>query len=343
VPSSIFSFERAPAGSPGKLFAVALAITALLLGSIELLLRSSGGQPSVALSKSLYASNLEKALTDRDPRTTLILGESRIRVGFSSHVFGGRTKEAPLYYVGTAGESPLAVFLYVAEKTDFSGKLILSLAEAWLSDEPGKAPVLEQTQYIVDYFENDWKLNEKLNEKLGHQLASTFVFRQKLYSITNLINSRLTRGKIPDYPNWRWNNPNGESFFDFTLAPQELVDGQVSMGKRVSELNDPMWLRNLSRLKRAIASIRERGGQVAVVRLPTGGTWWANDRKRWPRDRYWSRIAAAVGPMAIHFLDIPGMKDFKLPDTSHIDYRDKESFTRKLLDALASRGMTWEK
>ncbi len=339
MPSSTFSFERAPGKAPGKILVVALACAGLLLGGIELHLRGSQGHPSVPLSKSRYAANLEQGLGNTDPRTTLLLGASRMRSGFSSRAFDEHTDHAPLYYLATAGESPLALLFYLAELTDFSGKLIVSLTAGYLS---GNARM--DQQYIIDYFENEWNWNQKLNYFLGDQIASNFVFHQENYSVANVAKAALTLIKFPTVPYWRRNASNGESFYNFSLVRDHRTRLEPSRFlPSVTEVNDPVWEKNLSRLERAVSRLRDRGGQVALVRFPTSGNWWAIDQKNWPRFRYWDRIASAVGPSAVHFLDVEGMRQFKLPDSSHIDLRDKDAFTQTLLDALESRGMTWNK
>lgn len=338
MPSSTFSFERAPSGAPAKIFLVALVFVVLILGAVEHYLRSLNGNPSVLLSDSRYAAHLANGLGNPDSRTTLLLGASRIRSGFSSRTFDTRTDHAPLYYLATSGESPLALIVYLAMKTDFSGKLIVSLRARSLS---GNA--LDEQKYIVDYFENKWNLNLKLNHMLGDRLASWLVFRQQHYSIANVIKSAVKERELPPVPYWRRHSVNGETFYDFSLVrDRSLLKPPI---RRISEdqLNHSYWEANLSRLRRAIARLRERGAQVALVRFPTSGYRWASDQKHWLRARYWDRIAATVDAVTVHFKDVEAMGRFNLPDSSHIDSRDKDAFTEALLDSLHSHGMTWNK
>jgi hypothetical protein len=338
VPSFISSFERVPAGAPGKTLVITLACAGLLLGAIEVHLRGLLGLPSVPLSKSLYAANLEKGLGNSDPRTTLLLGASRMRSGFSSRVFDERTDHAPLYYLATSGESPLALLLYVANMTDFSGKLIVSLNAQSLSGNARK-----DQQYIVDYFENEWNWNKKINYLLDDLISSGLVFRQENYSVANVVNSAWTLRGLPTVPYWRRNGSNGESFYNFSLIRDRSLLKPPCLQPSDTELKDPVWEENLFRLKRAMSRIRDRGGQIALVRFPTSGNRWQNDENRWPRVRFWNRITVVVGPISVHFQDIEAMSRFKLPDASHIGLRDRDAFTQTLLEALVSRGMTWIK
>jgi hypothetical protein len=181
-----------------------------------------------------------------------------------------------------------------------------------------------------------------LNHELGDLIASMFVFRQENYSVANVIRWVVMKHALPPVPYWRRNATNGESFYDFSLVRDRSLLRSPSRRNTATQSNDLVWEHNLSLLKRAIAQLRDRDCQVALVRFPTSGNWWANDQERWPRAQYWDRLASSVGPITVHFQDVKGFQHFKLPDGSHIDTRDRDAFTRVLLDALIERGMVWQ-
>ena len=54
---------------------------------------------------------------------------------------------------------------------------------------------------------------------------------------------------------------------------------------------------------------------------------------------YWQYLADTTSATTIHFLDVLGMADFDLPDTSHLDYRDAPAFTSILLEELMRAGV----
>ena len=41
-----------------------------------------------------------------------------------------------------------------------------------------------------------------------------------------------------------------------------------------------------------------------------------------------------IGAPAVHFEDVPGMRDIECPDGSHLDYRQRAGFTAALAQAL---------
>ncbi len=340
MPSSIFSFERAPDGQAVRTFLIAVTVATVLLVGVEITLRSQGGTSTVPLSKSLLTANLERGIASPDPQTTLLLGASRIRSGFSSRVFADRAGQTPLIYIASSGESSLAVLVYLAEKTNFSGKLVVAMSAQSLS---GSA--LNDQEYIVRYHEDEWNWNNQVNHFIGARISSNVVFRQNTYAFSYILRSLIDYKKLPPVPYWRRHTLNGESFYDFSLLDVaegwDLVPHRLYLG--TADPNDPSWEMNFSRLNAAIRRLAERGATIALVRFPTSGNTWLNEQARWPRDRFWDRIPTPPGTIKLHFRDVDAMKRFILPDASHIDQRDKDAFTRVLLDELQLRGMTWRK
>lgn len=334
MPSSIFSSDRAPAVGAGRALLVAALVAVAMLAAVELGLRLKGGESSYPLSKQRYAANLEAGLSSRAPETTLLLGASRMRSSFSSDVFAKRNEGAPLEYLATSGESPLALIFHLAEKTDFAGRLIVALSASSLA--AGKE---RDQQYIVEYLDGEWNWNQRLNFRLGDTLSSVTVFRDEQFSFANTLRSLALHGSLPDAPNWRRHSAKGESFYDFKRLRDPRVIAPPALRTEIATAaDDAAWDRNLDRLQKAVARLKARGGHVALVRFPTSGNWRANERVRWPRARYWDRIARDSGAVTLHFDDEEILGKFDLPDQSHIDQRDRPAFTSALLDALVARG-----
>ncbi len=85
----------------------------------------------------------------------------------------------------------------------------------------------------------------------------------------------------------------------------------------------------------AADAIRKRGGDVVLVHLPHEGA--VRERERRPRDRYWDRLAHAVGGVTIHFEDHTALAGFPCPDGSHLDVADTARFTRELALAIGEQ------
>jgi len=87
-------------------------------------------------------------------------------------------------------------------------------------------------------------------------------------------------------------------------------------------------------IARAAAAIQARGGSVTFVVMPTGGLITELEERRYPRRLFWDRFAEMSPSMALHFADIPAMRELPVPDGSHLDYRSRARFTHALLDAM---------
>jgi alginate O-acetyltransferase complex protein AlgI len=81
----------------------------------------------------------------------------------------------------------------------------------------------------------------------------------------------------------------------------------------------------------AICLFHVKGGRVIFVRMPVSQERWTIERQLTPPERYWKKFVNKINVESVHFADYPDLSNFKLPDTSHIDMRDKPAFTRILL------------
>jgi hypothetical protein len=77
---------------------------------------------------------------------------------------------------------------------------------------------------------------------------------------------------------------------------------------------------------------------VVFVVLPRTGLVAEIERRQYPRDRFFDPFLMAVGVPGLHFEDVPALRQVHCPDGSHLDYRDRASFTAALVRAL--RGAT---
>ena len=101
------------------------------------------------------------------------------------------------------------------------------------------------------------------------------------------------------------------------------------------------WLSELEPVVKDIRAIRARGGQVVFFCSATSGAHLLADQNGYPRAQYWDRfaneIARANGAAAIYASDIPAIAALVLPDSSHIDQRDRAAFTAAIAQLLENR------
>jgi hypothetical protein len=67
------------------------------------------------------------------------------------------------------------------------------------------------------------------------------------------------------------------------------------------------------------------------------------DKQYFRRKDYWDRLTGNEGALSIHFLDSAKLAACPLPDSSHLDFRDKPAFTRHLLQIIQEkRYLPWD-
>ena len=90
----------------------------------------------------------------------------------------------------------------------------------------------------------------------------------------------------------------------------------------------------LERIRVAVDTIRNRGGQVVWVRPPSTGTLRELEGKFSPRPAFWDRLLAVTGAGGVHFEDHPELAGFECPEWSHLTAEDAVRFTELLIPHL---------
>lgn len=70
------------------------------------------------------------------------------------------------------------------------------------------------------------------------------------------------------------------------------------------------------------------------VRMPTSQEHWEIESQYMPIDTYWNSFIKSVNAPSLHFAQHPTLTTFDPPNMSHIDAREKATFTANLLDQL---------
>jgi hypothetical protein len=73
--------------------------------------------------------------------------------------------------------------------------------------------------------------------------------------------------------------------------------------------------------------------------MPTDQGHWKLDEQYYPYEQYWQRLERLSLAPTIHFKQIPGLDQFKLPDSTHLDQTDAPEFTRILFDYLIKQNL----
>lgn len=177
-----------------------------------------------------------------------------------------------------------------------------------------------------------------MNALLKSVYQSRFAFANSSLSLSNIIQffDKYHRFKLPDHTT---RDPDLSIRGDFELANVDLLRKHFVEEKRMNYLTGTptppaLWLSEVAKLNELTKKIQDRGGKVILIRLPTSDGHWQLDETFYPKAKYWDLLAEQSLAPAIHFPEIDGLSDFYLPDTSHLDFRDRESFSATLFDGL---------
>jgi hypothetical protein len=346
MPSSISSSERAIPDRPWPaiLAAVVLA-TMVLTAGWELYWRGVGFvDHDYVDTPGLWRMARSRATGDR----TILIGSSRTYFDINLRAWAEKTDGREPVQLALVGTSPRGVLTELANDSTVSGLVVVGVTpgiffrtrKGYLGDFPERAAKETPSEWLgqrlfmrmEDLFAFiDW--DTRLGTILERQplpLRSGMELDRAVRKISNTDADRQTYLDDRILRDSAYRQLARDIWLDGTEGPNRRpVPGEDSVTALIGELT------------RDIARIRARGGDVAFVRFPSGGPLRELERREFPRERYWDRIARETGAAAIHFEDHPALRAYDPPEWSHLSRADAERFTRALvpilLDSLAAR------
>jgi hypothetical protein len=330
---------RNPFGWP-KIFGYALLLTFVSVAVTELVWRKAGHFPTVYNTPSLWAYH-RRRLIEKDPEGVAVLGSSRMLAAFSTDRFRRRYPRRLLAQLAIQGSSPFRAFEDLAMDPDFRGTVICECLEAAMV-----AANVEQFSYH-EYLDEarrgsskvstfDLCVAGRLQERLccfypelslNHQLRNRIELNR--WQETRSVFMHFDRRQLVDY-----------SLVDVAQAKAEtLTEMKALLAESLKTIPSPdEWLRQALAIEPAVKSLQARRGRVVFVVLPCTGAMWDLEQRLFPKDKYWDRFAAATSAITIHFRDVPTLAATPCPDNFHLDFREADQFTDRLIDELVARG-----
>lgn len=338
--STSSSDERLPRGGWGRTWRITLALLLVLLGGWEIGLRLLGYYHQV------YAADESWILAfARIPRaTTVVLGTSRIQAALEPDAWRSVMGGSPPVDLALPGNSPLPVFEYLADSTDYRGLLVVEILplEAFDATQQGAARGIG----LIHRYNRDRVSPARMSESWlqvhllqylvfrSPELLPGFVVRQvgkgSLLPKHGMLHMRPDRfGPIEQHPllaTQPWDPRRG-----FYTIGHEIAE---HAGRPASALE---YAALVARYARAAATIRARGGTVAFVYLAACGSRLEIEERRYPRSVYWDPFVSRVPGIAVASEDVPELSRFDCWDGSHVDAADAGAFSRTLASVIKSR------
>lgn len=340
MPSSISNSDIPHHRSPGKnwifVWGLTLVIAGVLVTGGEAYWRSKGHRPSIVDTPALWSFH-RASVSDDNPKHVVLLGASRIQLGFSTDVFRTRYPDHQVTQLAVDGRHPVATLRDLADDKRFRGTVICSISEAGF-----EASHWDDQQEYVDFYHKHYLFHQSIDSIVGSFLQSRFVVLSPQVRLDQVLRKLLGRDPLPK-PIYLVTRDDRSRLADYSLL--DIKAHRKSRVEKVMASRDhkpptpETWIEDVEQIEQWVQKIAKRGGQVVFVRFPTSDEHWAVDMERYPKSSYWDRMAEFTSAKTLHFMDASPLAQFELPDTSHLDYRDSPAFTNHLLDELEKRGI----
>ncbi len=338
---------------------LAVGVLILLMGAalLELRLDALGYRPTALDSRQRWQH--ERARAAALGKDALILvGASRFQLGLDLDVLRRETGLEPVQLAldGSAGEPVLAG---LANDPRVRGTILFDYYDHAIGMRGGVAEEMEQAYgrgvSRIDLWRHPAALIEGALTTWMHE-------RLRAYADGADPLTSLHRRALPAVPARQYltTQPDRSRLADYTLVDMpefyyrrvartlgETIDvrsphAESDLAHRVGRLvpaEDTGLVDAARRVGDDVARIHARGGRVIFVAMPSSGMVREIEMRRYPRERFWTRFLTEVGATGIHAAQENALVGYACPDGSHLDLRERGSFTRSLAAILRQRGL----
>lgn len=339
MPSSTSSFDpfhRVPKVRLWHRWAAGAAIVVVCVIAAETALRALGHQPSVRESPAIWAVQYRK-IEDMGPKDVVLLGDSRMQMGFSLDAFRERYPDREIVQLAFAGTTSNPALHAIADESAFSGTVIYGVSEYRMIQSPRGVQALyiafAERAMPIDLFE----------ARLRASIQSRFVVAAYHLNALQVLDEYLKHGTVPP-ANYHSMRPDRARLADFarvdvTAIRNERIERSIGQAQRRPIPPPEEWLLQVQPLEDSVRRIHERGGQVVFVQFPLQREHAALYEERAPKARYWDVFAEASAAETVHYADYETLRSYDCPDNVHLDASDMAPFTHDLLDILEARGV----
>lgn len=317
-------------------WAAVLVVVAFALFVVERYWRARGYTPTVLDSLQLWSIQRERVYGD-SPRPLVLLGASRIEYGVDLKTLRDELPHYKPVMLAVNGLYPLSVLRDLAEDQDFRGVVLCDVeSNSFIRD------YFFLQQAYPDYYHQRWTPSWHLHRAILSAWQSTALIANPEYGVLASLKRHLGGGA--PFRNYVDYHSNRGGDIDYTKTDPEAtkkhfaatVEGNIA---RLPKHDPASWLSGIAPVYEWVRAIQARGGTVIFYESPTQGlTREINDRL-YPREQYWNQFVATSPAPVISANAEPSLADTPLPDDSHIDFREKAAYTRRLVQVLVERGL----
>jgi hypothetical protein len=322
------SNQRIPEAPYVRLWLLCLLFVAIFMGGIEYVLRSQGQLKSISDDELRWS--MELAEVDRTPADVLLVGASRLQLGFSPQVFERETGKS-VQNLSISGGSALPVLRYIADETQYAGLVICSFYEYHLFYKD-KISVSER---YISFYRNDYgkakTISGLFNRKIQLLLQKEGVF----FSANNMISWR-EKSLSPFYVGVQPDRSR-KAYYEELMSREDRVALKekflFNVAENLSNLQssgdlESGWFSKVKELAELSSKIKSRGGRVLFVRYPISGEFRSAAEGRLPREKYWADVEAIPSATCMHYADYSESLNMVCPDGAHLNHLDAITMTK---------------
>jgi hypothetical protein len=300
------------------------------LGAYEYGLKKQGFKASITNSKDLWSWHRGQVYHDKQ---VVLLGASRSQIDIDMGYLNNRFPSFAVTQLSINGNYPVATLKALAKDEKFTGIVIVSMNAQVLESK-----YLDMQNAYNTYYQEESTLYKSLDAYLTASIDSHFRFLHPSLGLEELVKHYDKKKSFPDVF-YTTANLDQSITTDYSKTDTVALLKHFVTSKEKNYVNDPptqseLWKPNIKILNIAVKKINNRGGKVVFVRFPTDKGHWELDEQYYPRQLYWKKLEQEPLLNTLHFKDIKGLDKFDLPDSSHLDSKDAQAFTRILFDQI---------
>lgn len=316
----------------GKICLLTSFIVLLLSSTNEYLLKKAGHHTSI-VDDQVQWSIERRRVKQLDDQAVVLLGASRMQTNFDITIFEKLfPKRSVVQLAISGGGSALPTLQDIVNKTSYKGTLLISETEYTLIDEGG------MQQDYVDFFHHGFSIDKYWNKKIDNSLLQKFLFLNPNGSSERIWGNLIIEKELPEpmYINTLHDRQQLSYFFktDTSWLWNMRMNGIENDSASTFQTPETWIVKIKKQWQTSIKKFTKRGGKIIFVRMPVDQKRWSYENKKIPLEKYWNLFISELEVSGIHFSEHEELKKFRLPDTSHLDWEDREEFTKHLVSLI---------
>ncbi len=315
----------------GRVWLATLTLTLGMVLGWEGYWRYKGYVPTIKDDWDMWAA-VRRQANREGAQAVALIGASRIQLGLHPDAFEAATGIRPLM-LAIDGSSPLPILADLAADPRFTGSVICSLLPQWLAD--GNTTTSRAHKWTRKYRKQRWSSRVETQLRVWIQKIAAFRYPglapQRLWAHWT-DGQPLKKVYAPMRPD-RF-RPADYGAIDIAGLQAARIQRQRQLVAKAQPLDAVSFQARVDEINIRVRQIEAKGGRVVFIRMPSTGVIRELEKTTWPRRRYWDPFAEQMPGPAIHFADVPGLRQFDCPDGSHLDVRDAGPFTRNFVAHL---------